>query len=239
MALSNFKLENLPRRVQLAIIASLAIGLAAVAYWFYLRDLVATRSDLQGEVTRLEAEVSQASAVERRLAQFKRELAALDARLVELRRILPNEKETPEVLRAVQEMAAASNLRIIRFNPKPVTPRSFYLDWPISMEVQGSYNALGLFFEKVAQFTRVVNVDDIVIKNIEGSTDPARTLHSTCTATTFVYREDQGGDALQDVTPGKGAASGKGTVPLRGAVPGKGAASAKGSVPGKATRAGK
>jgi Tfp pilus assembly protein PilO len=59
------------------------------------------------------------------------------------------------------------------------------------MEVQGSYNALGAFFEKIGLFTRVINVDNIGVKNIEGSVDPARTLTSSCTATTFVYREDQ------------------------------------------------
>ncbi len=234
MALPNFKLENLPRRIQLAIIGALAIGLLAAAYWFYLGDLVATRSTLKTDVARLEKEVSQASAVERRLEQFKRELAALDARLVELRRILPDEKETPEVLRAVQQMAAESNLKILKFNPRPVVPRSFYMDWPISMEVQGSYNGLGIFFEKVARFTRVVNVDNIIIKSIEGSTDPARTLHSTCTATTFVYREDLAASADQSTSASRSAASGKGAARSKGAAP-----APKASAPGKASAAGK
>jgi len=192
MAFGNLKFEQLPRRAQFAIIAALAIGLVAVAYALYFKDLLATRSALQTEIAQLKTAVAQAGAVEQRLSQFKRELADLDARLNELRRILPSQKETPDVLRAVQEMAAASNLKIVRFAPQPVAPHSFYLDWPITMEVEGSYNALGTFFEKVGMFTRVVNVENISVKNIEGSTDPMRTLHSNCTATTFVYREDQG-----------------------------------------------
>jgi len=192
MAFEKFKLENLPRKVQYTIIAVLAIGLAAVGYSFFLKDLLATRAGLLKEVAELQTAVAQAAAVEQKLDQFKRDLAVLDARLLELRRILPSQKETPDVLRAVQQMAAESNLKIVRFVPQPVAPRNFYLDWPINMEVQGSYNALGSFFEKVGRFTRVVNVDNINIKNIEGSTDPTRTLNSTCTATTFVYREDQG-----------------------------------------------
>jgi len=191
MALSNFKLENLPRRIQIALLAILAIGLAAVFYIYFLKDMVAMRSGLQDEIARLEREVAQATAAEAQLAQFKSELKELDARLAVLRRILPAQKETPEVLRNVQLMAAESNLKIVRFVPQPVAPRAFYSDWPIAMEVQGSYNALGKFFEKVGQFTRIINVDNIRIKGIEGSTDPAQTLNSNCTATTFVYREDQ------------------------------------------------
>jgi type IV pilus assembly protein PilO len=197
MALEKYKLENLPRRVQLIVIAVLAVALIAVGYWFYLRGLMEARSSLISEVARLDKEVAQATAVEARLTQFRRELAALDARLEDLRSILPSQKETPDVLRAVQQMASESNLKIVKFVPQPVAPRAFYLDWPITMEVQGNYNALGTFFEKIGLFTRVVNVDNIGVKSIEGSMDPARTLTSSCTATTFVYREDQA------VPPGK------------------------------------
>jgi type IV pilus assembly protein PilO len=191
MALGNFKLENLPRRVQVAIIAVLAIGLAAVGYFFYLQDMVNTRSALLAEVDRLQKAVSQASEVEQRLEQFKRDVKLLDARLEELRRILPVQKETPDVMRAVQNMAADSTLKIVKFAPQTVVPKAFYSDWPIAMDIQGSYNALGNFVEKIGQFRRIVNVDNLVVKIIEGSTDPGRTLSASFTATTFVYREDQ------------------------------------------------
>jgi Tfp pilus assembly protein PilO len=50
---------------------------------------------------------------------------------------------------------------------------------------------LGLFFEKISQFTRIINADNISIKAVDGSTDPARTVTATCTATTFVFKEDE------------------------------------------------
>jgi Tfp pilus assembly protein PilO len=193
MAFANLKLENLPRRIQIGVVAAIAIGIVAVAYMFYFRDLIATRVSLQKEVAQLEKAVAQATAIESQLGQFKRELAGLNERLNELRQILPSQKETPDVLRAVQMMAAESRLKIVRFAPQPVSSRGFYSDWPIAMEVQGSYNALGSFLEKVGQFMRIVNVDNVIIKGIDGSTDPAKTLNSSCTATTFVYVEDQAG----------------------------------------------
>ena len=141
-------------------------------------------------VKELEKSVAQATAVAAQLDRFKRELAVLEKRLTELRSILPSEKETPQVLRSAQEMAAASALKITRFNPQPVMPRPFDSDWPILIEVRGSYNALGEFFEKISRATRIVNVDNVAIKGIVGSTDPAMTLITSCTVTTFVYRED-------------------------------------------------
>ncbi len=190
MASGKFKLEKLPRNVQLTIVAVLAVGLAAVGYFYYLQDLVTTRQGLLTEVGRLETAVAKASEVEQRLDQFKRDLAVLDARLEDLRRILPAQKETPDVMRAVQNMAADSSLKIVKFAPQAVVPRAFYADWPITMDIQGCYNALGTFVEKIGQFRRIINVDNLVVKIIDSSTDPSRTLSASFTATTFVYRDD-------------------------------------------------
>jgi type IV pilus assembly protein PilO len=141
-------------------------------------------------VVKLEKSVAQASAFASQLSRYKQEVVDLAARLRTLRRILPEQKETPIVLRSVQEMASTSNLKIRKFDPQPLVPRDFYTDWPITMEVEGSYNALGQFFEKVGRAARIINVQNISLKGIDGSTDPTCTVTATCTATTFVYREE-------------------------------------------------
>jgi len=222
----HFKLDNLPRRIQVVILACMAVGLMTVAYLFYFRDMLETRRTLEAEIVQLEMVVAQATAIETQLGQFKRDLAALDVRLQELRRVLPDQKETPDVLRNVQLMAAESNLKIVKFVPQPVAQQAFYVNWPITMEVQGSYRALGSFFEKIGRFVRIVNVDNISIKGIEGSTDPLRTLNSTCTATTFVYRDEAGS------VPADADAAGKKAVPARKTQPAKGATPRRGTVPG-------
>ena len=190
MALEKYRLENLPRSTQIAIVAALGLGLAAGVYFVCLQGLLSERNALKTEVAKLEKSVAQASAFASQLSRYKQEVVDLAARLRTLRRILPEQKETPIVLRSVQEMASTSNLKIRKFDPQPLVPRDYYTDWPITMEVEGSYNALGQFFEKVGRATRIINVHNISLKGIDGSTDPTRTVTATCTATTFVYREE-------------------------------------------------
>jgi len=142
MALADFRLENLPRSAQILLFLGVAVALSYIVYSFYFQGMIDQRTALQDEIKKLETSVAQAQAVASQLPRFKEEVARLEERLAELSTILPSEKETPIVLRSVLDMASASNLKIMRFVPKPTVPRNFYVDWPIEVSVQGSYNAL-------------------------------------------------------------------------------------------------
>ncbi len=191
MDIRDYRLDNLPRSVQILIFAVLVICLSVVYYTYYLKDFIAERKVIQADIAKLELSVAQGTAIETRLQRFKQELAQLEERLAVLQSILPAEKETPTVLRSVQQMAASSNLKILKFTPQPVIPRAFYSDWPIQIEVEGNYDGLGMFFEKVSQATRIIDVGTISIKGADTYTDSSKTLSASCIATTFVFREDQ------------------------------------------------
>jgi type IV pilus assembly protein PilO len=191
MALSEFRFENLPRPVQFAIVSGLALCLAALFYVYFLKDMVQQKDDLISENHKLEVAVQQITAFELRLKTNKQELAQLEERLEVLQSILPAEKETPEFLKSIQQMARSSALKINRFKPQVMVPRDFYADWPIEIIVEGTYNGLGLFFEKISQATRIIDVDALSVKNIAQTTDPNRTLTAACTLTTYVFIENQ------------------------------------------------
>ncbi len=191
MAIRDYRFENLPRPAQIAVFAVIVVCLALVFYMYYLKDLIAKRDVIDTEIAQLERSVAKGTAIENQLKRFKQELAQLEERLAVLQSILPSEKETPAVLRSVQKMAAASNLKINKFAPKPIVSRAFYSDWPIQVEVEGNYDGLGMFFEKVSRATRIIDVGDISINGMEKPPESSNTtLTANCTATTFVFRED-------------------------------------------------
>jgi type IV pilus assembly protein PilO len=191
MAISDYRLNNLPRSIQILIFTVMVICLASGFYLYYLQDLIQEHETIQAEIAKLEVSVQRATAIETQLQQFKQELVQLEKQLAELQSILPAEKETPSFLRSVQQMASSSNLKINKFQPQALVPRDFYSDWPIQIEVEGNYNGLGLFFEKVSRSPRIIDVGSISIKGNDKTSDPRWTLIASCTATTFVSREDQ------------------------------------------------
>jgi len=191
MSIRDYRFENLPRSVQIASFVVVVFCLAFAFYFYYLKDTIAERDAIRSEIERLNASVAQGTAFESRLGRFRQELAQLEERLARLQSILPTEKETPAVLRTVQQMATSSSLKINKFVPQPVVPRAFYSDWPIQLQVEGNYDGLGEFFEKISQATRIINVNTISVTGLDKEMNPAHTLTADCTATTFVYREEQ------------------------------------------------
>lgn len=189
MALNEFRFENLPRPAQIGLVSGMVICLAVLFYVYFLKDMIQQRDDLLSENQKLEISVQQKSAFEARLKTNKQELVQLEERLSVLQSILPAEKETPAFLRSVQQMATGSGLKINKFHPQAMVPRDFYSDWPIEIVVEGNYHGLGLFFQKMSQATRIIDVDMLSIKGIVASADPNRTLTASCNAITYVFKE--------------------------------------------------
>ena len=181
------KIMELPeqQQIMLAVLAAAALG----AFWYYLIFPVSTQMEaLDQRVNTLLVEVETAQAIAARRPQFEADVQELSGQLDELKKVLPDEKETAEIVRRVEQLAVESDLSIRSFTPQATVAYEFYEDWPIRMSLEGSYNNLGLFFQRVANFQRIINVDNIEIKAIS-NTDPDRTISATCTATTFVLLE--------------------------------------------------
>jgi type IV pilus assembly protein PilO len=173
---------------QLAIFAVLGVILYGVFYmWFYspmqleIEEKSTVRRDLQ-------AEVENAKTTAARLPEFRREVERKEATLQALSRILPSQKEVDDLLRKVQQLAAESSLDVLRFKPEATRPQQYYAEWPITLDLDGSYHNLAYFFDRLSRLSRIVNVTNL---NIESKREPtlSSTISATCTATTFVFIE--------------------------------------------------
>ena len=88
----------------------------------------------------------------------------------------------------MQTVATQSNLTIKGFTPKATVTKELHAEWPISLELDGTYHNLALFFDRVGKFTRIVNISGLEVK-AKATPDARATITATCTATTFVLLE--------------------------------------------------
>jgi type IV pilus assembly protein PilO len=85
-------------------------------------------------------------------------------------------------------MATQSNLTIRGFTPQAVATRQLHAEWPIGLQLEGTYHNLGDFLERVSKFPRIINVTGIKIRSKPMQTDSS-TITAECVATTFVLIE--------------------------------------------------
>jgi type IV pilus assembly protein PilO len=179
---------------KLSLGGQLMVSFAAAAvilvgfYYGYWSGAVEEAQQKSDRLESLQKEIRALEVTANKLQEFQREVAQLEAKLETLKRILPPEKETPDLMRKVQALAAQSNLTIKNFTPGAVVNRDFYQEWPINMAVDGSYHNLGMFFDRVSRLSRLVNIGNLKISSRSDQT-VSNTISAQCVATTFVYVE--------------------------------------------------
>lgn len=198
-----FSLANLPWKAQLAVFVALSAAAAGAFYYFYEMPAQAQMQTRQAELDTVRARINKGLTTARQLPEFRKEVADLQAQLDGLKPILPEEKDAADLLRNVNTLAVQSNLTIRGFKPQPITTRQMHAEWPIALDLEGSYHNLGRFLDSVSKFPRIINVGNLIIRGKQ-QPSPDATIEVTCTATTFV---------LIDAPPA--AAAKKGAAPAK------------------------
>ena len=134
---------------------------------------------------RIEGRNAKGQETARQLPAFQAQVADLEARLEALKPILPEEKDVGDLLRRIQTLATQSNLSIRGFRPQPIATKEIHAEWPIGLELEGTYHNLGAFLDRVSRFPRIINVGSLVISSKDNPT-PSTSIEVSCTATTFV-----------------------------------------------------
>ena len=184
----DLSLNKLPWYGQLGAFVLVSLGLAGAFWNWYAKPTQAAIATRQAELKTIRAEIDKGQATARRLPEFRADVAELEDQLTRLRAVLPEEKDVADLLRRIQGMATQSNLAIRGFTPKPVASKEMHAEWPIELQLEGTYHNLGTFLERVSKFPRIINVSGINI-DARPQQNAAVSVTAECTATTFVLVE--------------------------------------------------
>jgi type IV pilus assembly protein PilO len=206
-----------PWYLQALIFFALALVVFGLGEYIPVSPVAAMRSTLDDNHTKdsnLNREVAELQVYERRNAEFKVEMAALEKQLDTLKTIVPEDKEVDEFMRLLQEAASASGVQIRSLTSLAVVAKDYHYELPFDITVDGPYFSIEDFFARLSRLSRIINVGDL---SFAGLADPSKakfpvrpgtTVEGKCTVTTFFSKP-------ADETPaGKKQPAGK-TPPAR------------------------
>jgi type IV pilus assembly protein PilO len=211
VALDLKQLESKPWYFGFGIGAAIGIVLFVLCTYYAPPNFEEMRARIEGkkrEIAALDEKIAAGRAAERRLPQLREEVRRIELDLQRLLQILPQQRNTEELIKKIEALVRQGDFFLRRFSPQAFINKDFYAEWPIQIQVDGTYHNLALFFDRMARFPRIINVDNLVMTGY--ANDPSgRTINATFTAKTFVYLPENDVDqAAAQGAPGQGAAPG-------------------------------
>jgi type IV pilus assembly protein PilO len=203
--------------VQRILICVLTIFLLSGVFGYFFFYPQYTRLDaMNTQLKQLDQQLASARAAASQINKFRQEMKDAEQDFSITRNALPDKEEIPLLLTSVSQFGHDAGLEFILFEPKPEIPKDFYAEIPVSVTVSGSYHNVGMFFDKVSNLNRIVNIKDIkmsqsVAKDVNtapSAKDTAR-LITSCIAVTYKFLETPVAPVTKDAKGAKKPAAKK------------------------------
>ena len=179
------QIEKIKMPYRLLIFAGTIVLLVALFIYFLYMPKAEQIEKTNKQIATLNQRLNKARIRARNLKKFEQEFAQVDAQFKEALKLLPNEKEIPKLLRNITQLGSDSALEFRLFVPKKERTGDFYMEIPVSLEVSGTYHNVAVFFDKVGQMERIVNILNVSMKPVK----PRSTqLVTTCDAVTYRFK---------------------------------------------------
>ena len=166
----------------------IAIIIFGIFFLFHFRPKNEELKELRVERIKVEKDVVRLRAKKDQLDIIEEELKLMSTTLNELEAIMPQKEEIDVILRQIQQLANDTRLNITKFVPKGEIAKDFYAEKPISIEITGNYHNLGIFFDRLSNFSRLFNIEDFSIKSLRVQSE-ASTISAKLTAKTYISPE--------------------------------------------------
>lgn len=184
-------MNSLPWYLRLGIFAVIALSVYGGFWYLVTKGTRKETRDLQEQISVLQKANAEAQIASQRLNEFRTAYKNKQEELEELRALLPEQRELTKVLEGIQDRARASGLSLRKFVPnKDDVQQDFYSGKKIDVSVQSSFAGLRSFFDKMAQYQRIVSISNFEVKQMEKQA-PSKTVEARFDLTAYYVSSEK------------------------------------------------
>jgi type IV pilus assembly protein PilO len=180
---------RLPRQQKVGILAGLILFLLILGYFYVYLPSDDKLAKLSEEVVSVRSDRDKKRALSANLPKLQKELQEWDSKLKAAVAQLPDRKEIPDLLSSLSTKAREAGLEILLFRPRAENFQEFYAEIPVDIVVRGGFFNAVTFFDEVGKLSRLVNIDNIDLKNPKLGSEPV-VLDISTLATTYRFLDD-------------------------------------------------
>ncbi len=183
-----FNAYPLGQRILGLVVVAFLLGIAA--QMALLAPLNEQADAARAQAVELQREKQTLDALKKNRTQVLAQLEQLKRQLLIAQEKLPKGAEIPSLLQRIHNQAKTAGLEIVKFQRNNEVPQDFYVEIPVQMELNGTYDELANFFYYVGRMTRIVNVAEISLARTATGLVADGGLKVTARATTFRFKTD-------------------------------------------------
>jgi type IV pilus assembly protein PilO len=180
-------IEKLTKPQRIGIYAGTLVLIIGLSIWLLFWPKYGDIEQLNQQLATVEAELAKAKKNARELNDWRSKMKKKESQYKSVMRALPEKEEIPSLLAGISQAGKDSGLDFLLFQPKKELPKGFYAEIPVEIKVNGGYHQIAVFFDKVANLPRIVNLRRVKIAPT--SQKEGGTLGMTCQAVTYKFIE--------------------------------------------------
>jgi len=201
-------LKKLSLKIKALIVFVICLLLGYLYYALFFQAMLAKQTALDTKLVELQQQVVEKEKVVAQLDRYIREINALKQSFTLALLKLPNAREIAGLLASVVLSGEEAGVNFLLFEPvppapkppaappkpadakaqpaQPAVPEKFYDEIPIKVQLTGGFHNTVSFYAKIAQLSRIVNVEDIVMEaqDVKGR---GRIVRTSCTVKTYMF----------------------------------------------------
>jgi type IV pilus assembly protein PilO len=178
--------EALPRSQRIALFAGIFVLIVGSFIYFFYFPKIAEIKKLSDKHEKLVNQLDAAKKNAATLESFEAKMKKAEKEFELAVKALPNSQEIPTLLSSISDSGKKSGLQFKLFQPKGARRKGFYAEIPVSISVVGGYHNIAMFFQKVAELDRIVNIRNVTMKRSKGPK-----LSVSCQAVTYQFVKEK------------------------------------------------
>jgi type IV pilus assembly protein PilO len=205
-------LKKLPLKMKVLIVFLICVLLGYFYYMFFFQEILAKQVTLDAKLTEMQQQIVEKEKVVAQLDRYLREIKALKESFAVALLKLPNAREIAGLLASMVLSGEEAGVNFLLFEPKPpevkpaappnpaaakapaappkpAEPEKFYDEIPIKVQLSGSFHNTLSFYAKIAQLSRIVNIEEIAMEEARDEKSRGRFVRTSCTLKTYMFVE--------------------------------------------------
>ncbi len=180
-----------PKPIKIGVITIIALFVFLLGYYLLISANIEQHNVLVAKEGELKSEFEKLHNLASNLDAYHHQIKIMEERFTHILLQLPSQNEMPSLLEDISRTGIATGLTFELFAPAPEVSHDFYIELPIQIIVNGTYQQLAIFLSRVAEMNRIVTLHDFVIEAPQLNKDKKINpdiLTMKLTATIYRYR---------------------------------------------------